>query len=165
MQLLLFHLIQFSAQVIGVLAAGGPFADTLNYYTIAGLKVNYKKYIAANKVLLIDSTESNITFLLSDMFIVASIMAFMITKPWKKEFYTYLPFTIPYVIVALYTALLYIVPALRPAFFHLTHINSATFCRFLLLLGLSVGFLIIFIQKCVLIPLFRWIDSRKTNKR
>ena len=160
MQLLLFHLIQFAAQVIGVLAAAGPFADTLNYYAIAGLKVNYKKY-AASKVFSVNSTESNITFLLSDMFIVASMFAFMISKPWKKELYTYLPFTIPYVIVAIYTALLYVVPALRPAFFHLTHINSATFCRFLLLLGLSVGCLIIFLQKCVLIPLFKWIDSRK----
>ena len=83
-QLLLFYLIQFSVQILAIFAAGGPYANSLNYYNIAGMKVNHERFSANNNTFLIDSTESNITFILSDMFILASILGFMITKPWKK---------------------------------------------------------------------------------
>ena len=48
-QLVLFHLIQVAAQILAVLAAGGPFANSLNYYSIAGVRVNYQRYVAKGK--------------------------------------------------------------------------------------------------------------------
>ncbi len=43
-QLVVYHVIQTAAQILCVVAAAGPFADSLDYYAIAGEKVNYKRY-------------------------------------------------------------------------------------------------------------------------
>lgn len=43
-QLVAYHIIQTASQILCVVAAGGPYADSLNYYAIAGEKVNFKRY-------------------------------------------------------------------------------------------------------------------------
>lgn len=43
-QLIVYHLIQSSAQIMCLLAARGPFSESLNYYEIAGEKVNFQRY-------------------------------------------------------------------------------------------------------------------------
>ena len=153
------------AMILGVMMAAGPYSREVNYYKIGGVKVDYQQYHAGQNTFVISSIESNITFLLSDMFILASMMGFMITKPWKQEFYRYLPFTVPFVVVFVYTCLLYVVPAVRPAFFHIKHLNSGVFNRVLLGLGLAVGVFIILLQKWVLVPGFRWLDEQRERRR
>lgn len=36
MQLLFFHVVQTAGQILAVVAAGGPFAETLDYYSQGG---------------------------------------------------------------------------------------------------------------------------------
>jgi hypothetical protein len=48
-QLLFYHVIQTLGQILSVMAAGGPFADTLNYYSVGGEQTNYKKYVAQGR--------------------------------------------------------------------------------------------------------------------
>lgn len=43
-QLVVYHIIQTSAQILCLLAARGPFADSLKYYEVAGEQVNYQRY-------------------------------------------------------------------------------------------------------------------------
>ena len=168
-QLVFFHLIQLSTQLLAVLSAGGSFADSLNYYQVAGVKVNYQRYLAKGKGgFLYDSVENNTLFLVGNFFFLGSIMGFLITRPWKKPFWTYWPFTLLYFAVLVYTALLVIYPPERLPVFHLNQVNSKSFCYFLFSLGLGVGvFLVIFVQQYVLIPLFRWREevSLKNRKR
>ena len=45
-----------AAQLLGVLMAGGPFATDLNYYAVAGMKVNHQKYVKNNNTLVYGST-------------------------------------------------------------------------------------------------------------
>ena len=104
---------------------------------------------------LFESTENNITFLVSNFLLLASIIGFIITRPWKKEFYTYWPFTLLFVLAFVYNILLIILPSARLSLFKLNQIDSSKFATFLLIIALGVSFLIVFVQKCVLIPLFR----------
>ena len=112
-----------------------------------------------------ESTENNIAFLVSNCFLLASIIGFIITQPWKKEFYTYWPFTVFYLLAVIYTLLIIIVPDVRFSLFNLNKIQSQDFCWFLFAVAVSVSLLIIFIQKCVYIPLFRWLREREEERK
>ncbi len=157
-QLLTFHIIQTSAQILSVVAAGGPFSDKLDYYSTGGEEVNYKKYISQGRGdFLKESTENNITFLVCNFYFLASIIGFTITRPWKKEFYTYWPFAVFFFAVLIYTTMMVIWPESRLSVFNLTFLKNPSFNQFMLAIGLGVGLLLIFIQKAVLVPLFQWI--------
>lgn len=68
-----------------MLAAGGPFSESLNYYSIAGQDTNYQRYLKEGKGdFLMGTTENNAAFLVGNFFLLASVMGFIITKPWKK---------------------------------------------------------------------------------
>lgn len=71
-----------------------------------------------------ESTENNITFLVSNLFLLATIIGFIITQPWKKEFYTYWPFTVFYILALIYSLVIIVVPGARPSVFNLNRINS-----------------------------------------
>ena len=157
-QLLFFHIVQTAAQILAVVAAGGPFADSLNYYSIGGEDYNYKTYVSKGKGdFMKESAENNITFLVCNFFFLASIIGFTITKPWKKEFYTYWPFMAFFLFSLAYTTMMVVWPPSRFSMLNLTFLKSESYNQFMMFIGLGVGLLLIFIQRCVFVPLFKWI--------
>lgn len=111
-----------------------------------------------------ESTENNITFLVSNCFLLATIVGFIITRPWKKEFYTYWPFTLFYLGALVYTLLIIVVPASRLGLFRLNRIKSQDFCLFIFAVAVSVSLLVVFMQKCVYIPFFRWLKASREDR-
>jgi hypothetical protein len=57
--------------------------------------------------------ETGIIFLFSNFMYIFSFIAFSISKPWKKEFYTNIRFMIALTCVFTYSSLIVVVPAAR----------------------------------------------------
>lgn len=57
-----------------------------------------------------DSYENNILFMFSNFIYVFTLMAFSISRPWRKEFYTNIPFTILLVLTLALSTILIILP-------------------------------------------------------
>jgi cation-transporting P-type ATPase 13A2 len=167
LKLVVFHVVQLATQVLVIVAARGPYAESLHYQQTSSFQKNYQLYLANGQSgFLYHTTENNALFLVANFFLLGSEIAFLITKPWKKEFYTYLPFSIPFACAFTYTILIVVYPPARPLLFRLYAVDSPSFCRFLLALGLGVGILLtIFLQKCLLDPLFRYADELKEEQK
>lgn len=63
-----------------------------------------------------------------------------------------------------YNVLMTVIPATRLSIFKLVYIDSQSYCNFLLGVSVGVSILVVFLQKCVFIPLFRWVKESEEEK-
>lgn len=77
----------FALQVIGqismILALHGNLGTEINYFSIGGETINKEKYVQQQDFIM-DTPETNIIFLFSNFMYIISLIAFSISKPWRK---------------------------------------------------------------------------------
>jgi magnesium-transporting ATPase (P-type) len=88
---------------------------------------------------------------------IFSLLAFSISKPWRKEFYTNVPFMIVLVLVFGYSVLLAIVPDARISIFKLDWMNAERLNVFVLGIALLFGFFMYSVQKFIMEPFSTWL--------
>jgi len=81
---------------------------------------------------------------------IFSFLAFSISKPWRKEFWTNIPFMIVLVIVFVYSVLICVVPDARLGIFELSYMNVSRVNGFVLGIALLFGFFMYGSQKFIL---------------
>ena len=62
---------------------------------------------------LLDTPETNILFLFTNLMYIFTLMAVSISHPWRKEFYTNIPFMIVLFLVLSYSVVMIVVPKAR----------------------------------------------------
>ena len=146
LQLFVFYLLQLAVQLLAIMAIRGPFADNIDYYAIGGEEVNSRRYRAEGASdFLFDSPECNVIFLVSNFSYLGGIIAFTVTKPWRQEIYSYWPFVLCFIAFFVYSICLVMVPGSRIFLFKLIHVDDQQLNNFLLAIGVTLTFLIIFL--------------------
>lgn len=131
-----------------ILALSGPFDSAINYSSIAGMENNKALYIA-NDDWSLDSPEANILFLFTNFLYLCTMLAFSIGGPWRKPFFTNIPFMIVFVLVITYTIVIVVVPDARLEGFQLIYMYDSGLCGFILGVGLGFGIIFFCIQKFI----------------
>ena len=74
---------------------------------------NNKALYIANDDWLLDSPEGNILFLFTNFLYLFTVLAFSIGGPWRKPFFTNIPFMVVFVFIITYSIVIVMVPAAR----------------------------------------------------
>lgn len=90
----------------------------------------------------------------SNFIYVFTLLAFSISRPWRKEFYTNVPFTILLVAVLALSTVLVLVPESRPEFLELDRISYHPLLVFVVILSWGAGLFLFVLQKYVLEGIF-----------
>jgi hypothetical protein len=91
---------------------------------------------------------------------IFSLLAFSISKPWRKEFYTNVPFMIVLIIIGSYSTLLAIVPDARISIFKLSWLTVDRLNIFVFGIALLFGFSMYSVQKFILEPGSTWLKDK-----
>lgn len=84
---------------------------------------------------------------------IFSLLAFSISKPWRKEFYTNVAFMVVLFIVGAYSILLVIVPESRLSIFEVSYMLSSKLNGFVLGLSFAFGIFMYCCQKFIFEPI------------
>lgn len=163
-QILFYFGVNVIGQVSMVLALAGKFNSTINYDTVGGMTVNSERY-TAEEGWLVDSPEGNILFLFSNFLYLATLCAFSIGAPWRKPFFTNIPFMIVLVIITTYTVLIVVVPASRLEGFNIAYIDDGQLRGFILGIAILFGVSVFTIQKFIWEPLAIWLRENYPDKK
>ena len=91
---------------------------------------------------------------------ISTLIAFSIGGPWKKPFFTNLPFMIILAVSLTYAIIIVVVPEARIPVFFLEYMPEIQFNGFVLGVALSFGLSIIVLQKFLLEPLSLWLRKK-----
>ena len=82
-QVVFMFVIQLIGQICMLLALSGEFNADIDYSNNGGQAINEAKYIEEEDFLL-ETPENNIIFLFTNFMYIFSLLAFSISKPWRK---------------------------------------------------------------------------------
>lgn len=108
--------------------------------------------------------ENNIIFLFTNFMYMFSLLAFSISKPWRREFFTNVPFMCVLIVVLTYSILLVICPAARIVIFQLDWMTSEKLNGFVLGISFLFGFFIFGVQKYIFEPGCAWLREKYPEK-
>lgn len=161
-------LVMFIIQLVGqistiILMSNEPFSTMIDYYNNAGEAINLQAYIDTQDFSL-TNFEVQTIFMFSNFMYLFSVVAFSISKPWKKEFYTNPYFMVVLIIVFAYDIIICLVPEARiPDFFINTF--DMRWQGLLCGLGCAFGVFMYIVQKFMLEPLFRTLREKYPEKQ
>ena len=92
-------------------------------------------------------------------------MAFSISRPWRKEFYTNIPFMIVLLLVLSYSIVIIVVPQARLFLFELSYLDYEPLNLYIMGLALGMSAIIYVNQKFVLEPVFSLIKAKYPDKK
>lgn len=164
-QLAAMFILQFLGQLLMIYSLGHIFADDINYSQTGGQDVNYHRYIENGNSFALNTPETNIIFLFANFMYIFTFLAFSISKPWRKEFYTNIPFSICFVLILAYSIIITVVPQARLSIFDVSFMNYMPMNVFVLFVGLIISGLILFNQKCLLEPFSAYLRGRYSHKK
>lgn len=161
-------LVMFIIQLVGqisviIIMSNDPFATITNYFTYAGETVNLASYISTQDFSL-TTYEVQSIFMFSNFMYVFSVVAFSISKPWKKAFYTNPYFMVVLILVFIYNILICVVPESRIPLFFLENFDmrwQGLICG----MGCAYGIFMYVVQKFLLEPLFRSLREKYPDKQ
>ena len=136
-----------------IAALSGTFSGTVRYSTIGGQAANKQTYIDNDNSFPDNTIELSITFLFSNFMYIFTVLAFNIGSPWRKSFFTNIPFMVTLVIVSTYTILICIAPVTRLGAFNVNYMEDLRVNGFVLGMGLAFGLTVFILQKFVWEPL------------
>lgn len=161
-------LVMFIIQLVGQLSviivmANGTFASILDYINNAGEDVNLAAYLVDNE--FVQTTyEVQSIFMFSNFMYVFSVMAFSISRPWKKFFFTNWPFMIVLVLVFAYNFLICLYPPARLEIFFVQEFDmrwQGLMCG----MGCAFGVFMYIVQKLCLENMFNWLREKYPEKQ
>lgn len=82
-QVIFMFAIQLVGQICMLLALSGEFNADIDYINNGGQDINEAKYLEEEDFLL-ETPENNIIFLFTNFMYIFSLLAFSISKPWRK---------------------------------------------------------------------------------
>ena len=121
--------------------------------------MNMQRYIDEEDFIK-DTPETNIIFLFTNFMYIFSLLAFSIAKPWRKDFWTNLPFMIVLFVVFTYCVLLTVVPDSRLVLFEISWMGSERLNGFVLGISLLFSFFMFGVQKFILEPGTVWLKEK-----
>lgn len=95
---------------------------------------------------------------------IFTLIAFTIGQPWKKPFFTNLPFMIVLFISITYSIIIVMVPAARIPIFNVEYMNYDNINGFVLGMALGFGLFIFILQKAILEPFSLWLRMKYPEK-
>lgn len=164
LQVLLMFGIQLAGQILMIVALSQIFNEKINYEQTGSESVNHQAYIDNNNSFILDSFQTNILFLFTNLMYISTLMAFSISKPWRKEFYTNVWFMVVLLVVLTYSIIIIVVPKSRLSLFKIIHMDYQPMNYFVLGLSLGFGFFIYLNQKFIMEPLFRFLREKYPSK-
>jgi magnesium-transporting ATPase (P-type) len=99
----------------------------------------------------------------SNFMYVFSVMAFSISKPWKKTFLTNIPFMVVLTIIFSYSVIICLVPEARIPIFDLDTLDMR-FQGLMCGMGCAFGIFMFIIQKLILENLFNYLREKYPEK-
>ena len=81
---------------------------------------------------------------------IMTLLAFSISKPWRKYFFTNPFFMIVLIIMLTYSLVMIVVPGARLEIFKITNLNYQPYNWYIFGLALGIGLVIYFVQKIIL---------------
>ena len=150
MQVGAMYIIQLLGQLLMIFSLSHFFSEQLEYWSNGGEEVNYKAYKDNDNSFITGTPETGILFLFTNFLYIFSFVAFSISKPWRKEFFTNVPFMVVFVVSFSYSVLLALVPGSRLPGFELSYMSSSLVNLYVLLMALIFGILLYVNQKYVL---------------
>lgn len=92
---------------------------------------------------------------------IATLLAFTISQPWRKEFYTNPLFMFVLVLILPYSIIMMVVPDARLEIFQIRSLkHDQGFYWYIFGLAIGIGTTIFVAQKCILEPLFRFLKVK-----
>lgn len=96
---------------------------------------------------------------------IFSFLAFSIATPWRKWFWTNIPFMIVLVIIFSYSFIIVVVPDARLSIFEVSWMTVDRLNWFVLGISLLFGFFIYSVQKFILEPVSVWLKEKYPDKK
>ena len=142
--------IQFSGQIFSILVFNWVEPD---YYAANGGFDNGRQNYADNdNSFVLDGVEANATFVFINNMYIISVLAFSISHPWRKQFWTNIPFLIVTAIAITANILICMVPEIDWSEFLIVHLQTTNVRFYLLIASLGYSILIYVLQKFVFEP-------------
>lgn len=94
---------------------------------------------------------------------IFSFIAFSISKPWRKQFWTNIPFMIIFAFAFSYSILIVIVPAARLNLLMITNMDHKMVNLYVLLVALTFGMVMYINQKYILEPIAAKLKKKYPN--
>jgi cation-transporting ATPase 13A2 len=148
-QVFLIFGLQLMGQILMMVGLAQIFPADINYYNVGSESVNFERY-QADGDLAVDTPETSILFLFTTLMYIATLLAFSISRPWRKEFFTNIPFMIVLVFSLTYSIVMILVPGARLALFDIKYLDYAPLNSYIVGVGLGLGAVIYLIQKCLM---------------
>lgn len=82
-QVIFMFVIQLIGQICMILTLSGDLGNEIDYLNNGGQSINEAKYVEEEDFLL-STPENNIIFLFTNFMYIFSLLAFSISKPWRK---------------------------------------------------------------------------------
>lgn len=95
---------------------------------------------------------------------IATLLAFSISKPWRKDFYTNPFFMIVLILMLTYSLVMIVVPGARLSIFEISFLNYQPYNWYIFGLALGIGVVLYVVQKFMLEPLFNWLKEKYPEK-
>lgn len=97
---------------------------------------------------------------------IFTLLAFSVSKPWRKEFYTNVPFLIVLILVLAFSSAIILFPNFRIDYMELSRFSDEGLMIAILAVSWGVGVVIYFVQKFLLEPWFNRVElKRKKSQR
>jgi len=143
---LTIFLLQFIGQLLSIYSIQTIFAEDVEYNIIGGVSNNLIRYKQSSDELLYDTVEGSAVFIAANFFYLFSIIAFTITRPWKKPIYTYIPFVLLLIVLLGYSMIIGVDERASLPGFNLNTIYKGNASKFIVGLGLSIGLTMVLIH-------------------
>lgn len=139
-------MLQFIGQLLSIYSIQTIFAEDVEYNIIGGVSNNLIRYKQSSDELLYDTVEGSAVFIAANFFYLFSIIAFTITRPWKKPIYTYIPFVLLLIVLLGYSMIIGVDERASLPGFNLNTIYKGNASKFIVGLGLSIGLTMVLIH-------------------
>ena len=109
------------------------------------------------------SYENNILFLFTNIMYFATFLAFSISKPWRKDFWTNPLFMLVLALCLVYSIVIIVVKDARISLFELEYMDHQGLNWFVFGMSLGIGVFIYVGQKFAMEPFFNWLAKKYSH--
>ena len=159
-QVLVMFGFQLAGQILMIVGLTQIFTTPMNYSP----DNTYQLFLDNDSEFVLNSPEGNALFLFSNIMYIATLLAFSISKPWRKDFYTNPFFMIVLILMLTYSLVMIVVPEARLGIFEISFLNYQPYNWYIFGLALGIGVVLYVVQKFMLEPLFNWLKEKYPEK-
>jgi magnesium-transporting ATPase (P-type) len=156
-------ILQVAGQVLSVFIFEWVEPDYYSQY--GGIDNGRQAYIDNGNDLVLNGVENNAIFVFVNNIYLVSVLAFNISRPWRKEFYFNAPLVVAAALALTYNVVMALVAGADWDIFDIIHLISFEVRLYLTLASLLFSILIYVCQKAILEPLSYKLIKRYPKKK